>query len=267
MSIVYWSRTNNRKGFARKVLSIFDSQVKWAKTFLVKPNLVSSEPYPTTTHPEMLDAVLESLSGRDVVVADGPALDAGSSRKIVERSALKEVCGSHGVPFINLYETRAKRLTSARGYRFGTFTLPLEKDIVISLPVLKVHNHCRMTGALKNQFGYLSRRDRILMHLRMKDIHKAIAELAVVAKPHLFIVDAVQTLIGAQEIRHGGRVRDLGYMLAGTDPVSLDCFGLQLLQEVEPSLQGKSPEDIPYLRYSLEYGVGSREFRAEEIKV
>ena len=267
MSIVYWSKTDNRKEFVRKVMEIFESEINEAQTFLVKPNLVSSEPYPTTTHPEILDAVLESLLGKDVVVADAPAVDAGSSKRIIENSALKEVCDSYSVPFINLYETKAKKFASPRGYRFHMFTLSLEKDIVISLPVLKTHNQCQMTGALKNQFGYLPRKERILMHLGIRNIHKGIAQLNVVAKPHLFIIDAVQTLISAQEARHGGKTRDLGYMLAGTDPVSLDCFNLQLLQEVEPKLGGKSPEEIPHLKYSLDFQVGSKEFKTEEIIV
>jgi len=265
MSIVYWSKTDNRKEFVKKAMGIFESEINKTQTFLVKPNLVSSEPYPTTTHPETLGAVLEVLLGKDVVVADAPAVDAGRSKKIVQNSALKGVCDSYGVPFTNLYETKAEKFASPRGYRFHIFTLPLEKEVVISLPVLKTHNQCQMTGALKNQFGYLPRRERIFMHMGIKNIHKGIAELCVAAKPHLFIIDAVQTFIGAQEVRHGGRIEDLGYMLAGTDPVSLDCFGLELLQEVEPKLEGKSPEDVPYVKCSLDYQVGSREFKAEEI--
>lgn len=83
----------------------------------------------------------------------------------------------------------------------------------------------------------------------------------------MFIIDAVQTFTSAQEARHGGTIGDLGYMLAGIDPVALDCFGLQLLQQVEPKLSGKSPEDIPHLKYSVAYQVGSKECTAEEIKV
>ena len=267
MSIVYWSKTDNRKGFVKKVLSMLEPEIREAQTFLVKPNLVSSEPYPTTTHPEVLDAVLESLSGKDVVVADAPAVDAGSSKKIVESSSLKEVCDSYGVPFLNLYGTKTRKIVSPRGYRFHIFTLPLEKDFVISLPVLKTHNQCQMTGALKNQFGYLPRRERILMHLPIKNIHEGIAELNVAAKPHLFIIDAVRTFTSAQEARHGGIMGDLGYMLAGTDPVSLDCFGFELLQEVEPRLDGKSADDILHLKYSVAYQIGSKQFTAEKIKV
>jgi uncharacterized protein (DUF362 family) len=88
-----------------------------------------------------------------------------------------------------------------------------------------------------------------------------------VAKPHLFIVDAVKTLISAQEVRHGGKEKELGYMLAGTDPLALDFCGFELLQKVEPELEGKSPEDISHLKYSLDYEVGLKDFETAEILV
>ncbi len=267
MSTVYWSKTDNRKEFVEKVLKIFEPQIDEAQTFLIKPNLVSSEPYPTTTHPEVLDAVLDFLSGKDVVVADAPAVDAGSSKRIVRKSVLKEVCDSRGVPFINLYESKARKFISPRGYKFHMHTLPLEKNFVISLPVLKTHNQCQISGALKNQFGYLPRRERVFMHLGLKNIHQGIAELNALAKPDLFIIDAVKTLITAQEVRHGGKEKELGYMLAGIDPLALDFYGFELLQKVEPKLKGKSPEDILHLKYSLDYQVGSKDFETTEISV
>jgi uncharacterized protein (DUF362 family) len=265
MSTVYFRKTNNRRDFVIDALKLFEKELASANSFLIKPNIVSYEEYPTTTHPEVLDAALGFLPGRDVVVADGPAPDAGSSRRVLDNSPLRKICDNHNVPFLNLYTTKAKRFATQRRYRLKIFTLPLEKDFVISLPVLKTHNSCMLTGALKNQFGYLTKLPRVLMHVGLKDIHKGIAELNVITKPNLFIIDAVQTLVGAQELRHGGNPKDLGYMLAGTDPVSLDSFGLKLLQKIELQLGGESPEDIPYLKYAFQYGVGTLDFEEKEI--
>lgn len=265
MAIIYLRKTESRKEFVFKVLGLFKTEIDGASAFLVKPNIVSYEEYPTTTHPEILEAVLSFLSGRDVIVADGPAPDAGNSQKILNNSPLKEVCDSYRVPFINLYSGKVRKFTTPRGYKLKIFALPLERDFVISLPVLKIHGICQLTGALKNQFGYLPRFERYFMHLGFKDIHRGIAEINVVAKPNLFIIDAVQTTVTAQELRHGGRIKNLGYMLAGIDPVSLDSFGLKLLQQVEPTLEDKSPQDIPYIKYAFEYGVGEYESEEEEI--
>jgi uncharacterized protein (DUF362 family) len=234
--------------------------LKKAKKIFVKPNIVSYESYPTTTHPDVLGAVLTRLVDNDVVVGDGPAVDAGRSGKILEKSPLRDVCDSHGVSLVNLYSEKMRNVESSRGYRFRMSTLPLECNLVISLPVLKVHNMVGMSGALKNQFGYFSRRDRILMHARLKSITKGIAEVNAAVSKSLFIVDAVETMVKAQECRHGGCAAPLGVMLGGADPVSLDCFGLQLLEKVEPNFEGRKLKCMRYIDYASEYGVGSKNF-------
>ena len=49
-------------------------------------------------------------------------------------------------------------------------------------------------------------------------------------------------------------------MLAGTDPVSLDALGLDLLGRVEARLSGKRFSDIPYLRYAADMGIGEPDY-------
>ena len=108
-----------------------------------------------------------------------------------------------------------------------------------------------MTGALKNQLGFLSLSEKSRLHSG-NDVHRIIAELNRVTKPNLFIVDAVQTMITTNEVRHGGRPVELGYMLAGADPLSLDAVGLELLSKVEPKLKGKRVDDILHLKHAIE---------------
>ncbi|MHC1585657.1 MAG: DUF362 domain-containing protein, partial [Candidatus Syntropharchaeia archaeon] len=165
---------------------------------LVKPNIVSFEPYPTTTHPEVLRTSLECLSDKDVVVADGPAPDAGSSKKILKNHPLKKVCDEFGIPLVNIYEEEMVKIKTVRGFELKLSKLPFQFDFILSLPVLKSHKVTDITGALKNQFGFLSKKERILFHTkigkrRAKDIHRGIAELNTIVLPDLFIVDAVYT--------------------------------------------------------------------------
>jgi uncharacterized protein (DUF362 family) len=259
MGIVYFSETRDRRDFTLKLLEVFKEPLKKAKKVFVKPNIVSSEPYPTTTHPEVLDAVLSRLSSHDVMVGDGPAVDAGRSGKILEKTLLREICGSHGVSLVNLYSEKMRNLESIRGYKLTMSALPLMSDLVISLPVLKVHNMLGLSGALKNQFGYLSRRDRILMHCKIKNISKGIAEVNAAVPKSLFIVDAVETMVKAQECRHGGCPAPLGVMLGGADPVSLDCYSLQLLEKIEPEFGERERKCMQYINYASDYNVGSKD--------
>jgi len=269
-STLYFSRTGDRREFVKRVLDKFSDRIQTARNFLIKPNLVSADPYPTTTHPEVLDSVLDYLSGKSVVVGDGPAADAGSSKNIVKNSPLQDICRRHHVALVDLHETASQWVRVPRGlWWFRIYSLPVKTDFVISLPVLKAHSHCHITGALKNQFGYLPRRERFFIHgfdtLGFSVLGRGIAAVNLIAKPDLFIMDAVKTLIGCQEKRHGGRERDLGYMLASSDPVALDTYGLSLMKGVDPRLEETRFKDVYHLKYSMEYGVGSADFSLENV--
>ena len=246
-----------------KTLDFFKDRLEKAKRIFVKPNIVSSEPYPTTAHSEVLDALLSLLSGHDVILGDGPAVDAGSSDKVLWNTPLRKICDKHNISLVNLYSTPMKRIKSKRGYTIRVSTIPLSCDFIISVPILKVHNTCGMSGTLKNQFGYLSRLDRILMHMRAH-IQKGIAEVNAAVPTNLFIVDAVQTMVKAQECRHGGCPAELGLMILGVDPVSLHCYGLDILQKVEPELKANK-SSMKYIDYASDYGVGNKDYKIHKI--
>ena len=266
MSLVYFSKNLDRDSFIERIFDIFSSSLQKAKRVFVKPNIVSYEPYPTTTHPDVLGAVLKRLSGCEVVVGDAPAVDAGRSSRILQKSPLNEVCERCSLKLVNLYSEKMKTLQSSRGYKVKVSTLPLRCDFVISLPVLKVHGMVGLSGALKNQFGYLSRQDRLLMHCKIKNINKGIAEINAAVPTNLFIIDAVETMIKAQECRHGGCPAKLNTMIAGNDPVSLDLFGLQLLKGLEPKFEYKKDQALKYIEYASDYGLGRKEFTVNEVQ-
>ena len=62
--------------FVSRALDQFSDEIASATSIFIKPNLVSKEPYPTTTDPQLLDTVLEFLSDHALMVGDGPAFDA-----------------------------------------------------------------------------------------------------------------------------------------------------------------------------------------------
>ena len=262
--MIYFSRTGDREHFVDQIIELFAEPLLKAKKVFVKPNIVSYEKYPTTTHPEILEAVLKRLVGRDILVGDGPAIDAGRSSRILQKSPLNEVCKSYGIKLQNLH-SNMRTVQSPRGYRIKVSTLPLACDFVISLPVLKVHGMVGLSGALKNQFGYLSKQDRLLMHCKIKSLDKGIAEANAAVPTNLFIVDAVETMIKAQECRHGGCPAKLNTLIAGTDPVSLDLFGLQLLKKLEPKFEEKQKQALGHIEYASDYGLGKKDFTLKEI--
>jgi uncharacterized protein (DUF362 family) len=246
-------QTEDRERFVRKAFRQFDITHKVrGKGVLLKPNIVSYEPYPTTTHPVVVETCLELLqeSASGVIVADGPAFDASDHRHIIEEHPLKESCEKFGIELMDLLSGGTQRVKT------GTMELEVsamasQYDFIVSLPVLKSHSICGLTGALKNQLGFLSVAEKSRLHAG-NDVHRIIAELNQVIVPDLFIVDAVQTMITTNEARHGGKPASLGYMIAGTDPLSLDVSGFELLAQAEPKLKNRSFSDIRHLKHMSE---------------
>lgn len=263
-SVVWLQETHRREYFIQRVLENEVGEPN-GKTILIKPNIVCHEDYPTTTHEATLRSVLQYFLryGKNILVGDGPAFDAGDSKDIIQGHALKTVCDELGVDLVDLSSCEFTTVRTGR-YDLELSSIPFEFDFVISLPVLKSHFVCDFTGALKNQFGFLSPKHKRDAHFR-KDVHRVIAELNTIIKPHFYIVDAIETLTGAQEIRHGGKRRALGYMLASRDPLSLDIVGLELLKKVEPRLQTKSYVDIAHLKHAADLGIGQTSYNIRNL--
>lgn len=255
----YIARTEHRRKFVQELLTRLGIATMEQKVqrILIKPNIVSYESYPTTTHPDVLSACLEFFLQwrKEVVVADGPAPDAGNSKDILNHHPLKEVCDSFSVPLIDLISEKMTTIVTNGGMELEVAKTIFDYDFIVSLPVLKSHSICFFTGALKNQFGLFSVKERIKLHFG-GDIFRAIAEINSVVKPSLFIIDAVETLIKSNEVRHGGIPAKLGYMLGGTDPLNLDVIGLRLLSQIDPRLKGKHYQEIPYLDYAANLDLG-----------
>ncbi|MHA1297965.1 MAG: DUF362 domain-containing protein [Candidatus Helarchaeota archaeon] len=268
---IYCSKSDKRKEFTLKILDIYKDQIK-GKVF-IHPNQVSHEPYPTTTHLETLETVITHLQnkGYEISCGDGHGIDL--SKKNIE-SKIKNICKNHGIKFLNLYKEPMQRLKSPRGFKIKMSIIPMKSDTIISLPILKSHPHFHMTGALKMVVGYFSGGERIKMHMKIiKNRWKMLAEgnwflMKQENSPsRIFIMDAVKSMIKANEFRHGGKKIDLGYMFGGIDPVALDIHGFKILKPHEPKYSNKEYKYIKYINFAIDYGLGTSEYKVKEINL
>ncbi|MEM5871840.1 MAG: DUF362 domain-containing protein [Candidatus Aenigmatarchaeota archaeon] len=305
-SEIYFSKIGERKKFVKKIMKKFSKEMKDKNKIFIKPNIVSYEPYPTTTHPDVLREVLCNLPKKseivvgDACVPDSPVTIGFGKKDVIKNHPLSDVCKEFGLELKNLYEMGFKRIVTSSGFSLMISKVALESDYMISLPITKTHC-CRsigITGALKNNFGLLAAKERIILHssgsiplkglriitekifgadsekyLRVvrkmfgikKEINLAIAELNKIRKPDLFIIDMIETLINANEVRHGGVKAHTGYMFAGKDPVALDCFGFEILKKIDPILSEKKWYEIPSIYYARKIGVGNEKFKLIEV--
>ena len=264
-SIIYFSRSSRPRPFLEKVLDIFGDKIRGK--ILLKPNLVSGEPYPTTTDPELFQELIRLIkSNREISAGDAPAADLLRPGPALKNHPLTKVASEQGIKFYDFYQEEMISKTTPLGDRLKFSALPQKFDLIISLPVLKSHLNVQFTGALKNQFGFLDRKERFRVHFQNPGLlDRAIVGINQLAPAHLFIVDFRETLLKSNEVRHGGTPAKGGWIFAGEDAVALDYFGFSLLQEIEPKLFGKKPEEIKYLRLAEKAGLGKDKFELMEI--
>ncbi|MFX0012603.1 MAG: DUF362 domain-containing protein [Candidatus Hermodarchaeota archaeon] len=265
MSTIYFTNNLDRNRFVAGAFSRM--RLKLQGKILIKVNLVSHNPYPTTTHPDMIEAVYNQVKSdaSEIICGDGHGVDV-SSQKLKNHPVI-EKCHELGIPFVDFYDHSFRKVKTSRNYTLNVSELPFQQDFIISLPILKDHYILNMTNALKDKFGYLAKTERIKMHAKFKSIDKGIAELNAIIKSNLIICDAIKVMIQAQELRHGGIEKDLGYIFAGTDPIALDYYGFKVLQPISIKLKDiTDPAQIQYVKYALDYGIGSRDYNLEEIE-
>jgi hypothetical protein len=133
-------------------------------------------------------------------------------------------------------------------------------DFLITVPVMKVHNTCGITGCLKNYVGTgprivyapkgsFSNGDLHRNHSLEGRIDSFITDLAAFHPPDYCVVDVIR---GLQHSEHGIGVPDQlmrsNMVLAGEDPVATDAL--------LATLMGYQPTDIEYLHMASQRQIG-----------
>jgi uncharacterized protein (DUF362 family) len=131
----------------------------------------------------------------------------------------------------------------------------LNADVVINVPIAKHHGSARLTLAMKGLMGTIQ--DRGAIHLALD---QRIADLNTRIKPTLNIVDGVRVLMNHGPT--GGNLKDVkvaNTLIASFDPVAVDAYAAQIFFS-------KTPQDIPYIKFGAEMGLGRYDFDKVRIK-
>jgi len=227
---------------------------------LIKPNLLKARPpeAAVTTHPEIVRAVIRLVreAGGIALVGDSPGM--GELRKVCETAGILDVVQEEGAVLMELDEPVLVKNTG-RFQRFEIARNAYEADAIINLPKLKTHGMTTLTGAVKNLFGCIPGKRKVQWHFNTGVNHEQfmamLVELCALLKPRLTIMDAV---VGMEGNGPGsGDPREIGVVLAGPDPVAVDC--------VAGAVVGVSADRLPVLRAAASAGYG--EARLEHIPV
>ena len=220
------------------------------KRVLVKPNLVIDRPHSSgaITNPALLDVLLDELkktAPRELIVGEGSAAHY-STEKAFRVSGVDRVAKKHGARLVNFQKDAYAEVPVPRGKELDRVEVArtvLEADVLVNVPVLKMHCQTRVTVGLKNLKGCISDDEKRRFH--RLDLDQCIADLNTVIPVHLVVVDA--TLCSFNWECGGDAVR-LDTVLAGTNPVAVDTVAAPLL--------GYHPGEIRHIVLSARHGLG-----------
>jgi uncharacterized protein (DUF362 family) len=125
----------------------------------------------------------------------------------------------------------------------------LMANVIINLPIAKSHMATGVTLGLKNQMGLIW--DRGYFHGEV-DLDQAIADLATVIRPRLTILDASRVMTEGGPFGPG-RLESPRKIIAGTDPVAVDAYGVTLAQWYGKTF---SPRQVKHIVHAAELNLG-----------
>ena len=121
----------------------------------------------------------------------------------------------------------------------------LDCDVLINIPVFKLHYATGYTASMKNFIG--ANFNMSAVHGTPLGLHQGIADIASLIKPSLIITDALKVLL-TNGPKGPGKLREVGQVIVGVDPVAMDAYGAQFIN--------RKPKDIPFIRLAADMGLG-----------
>ena len=240
---------------AAEAVGGFKKFVKAGDVVLLKPNFNTADPFPASTDPEFLKAIVELVydCGAKLVMIGESSTYTLNTRKVMEKLGIFDLQkGDKPARIYNFDEGRFVRKEIFDGKYLKSASVPelLDRaDKLILLPCLKTHFQAKYTGALKLSVGFMKSRERVGLHLR--NIQEKIAELNKVIKADLVIMDARKCFISGGPSK--GEVREPNIILASSSRTAIDIEGIKIIQSYEGnSLAGINPPELPQIKRALE---------------
>ena len=225
---------------------------------LLKPNFNTADPYPASSDPEFIKAVIElvlaSGAGK-IIIADSSTMMAKTKKVMRQLKIFDLEKISSKVRVMPFEEGKWLKKKVPQGKFLKTISMPRlleEVDKIIFLPCLKTHFIAKFTGAMKLAVGLMKPSERVALHCR--NTEEKIAEICTVVSPDLVIMDARKIFITQGPTK--GEVREPGLILAATDRLALDLEGIKIIKSFPGNaLANAKAEDLGQIKRARELGI------------
>lgn len=219
---------------------------------LIKPNLLKAS-LPgecITTHPAVVEAVVRIVLdyGGRPFIGDSPAF--GDLSAVARTTGIADICRRYDIRLQPFNSPVTVRVSDPFVRSLDIDKAVLEADKIINIPKLKTHVQVGFSGAVKNLFGCLSGKKKVLWHFKAGDkeyrFGRMLLEIYNSVTPALHIVDGITALEGHGPTR--GNPKETGLIAASADAISLDRVLCEII-----GLPVASSEVLNALKYH--YGI------------
>jgi uncharacterized protein (DUF362 family) len=221
--------------------------VKKGQRVVLKPNMSFSRTpdFSATTHPLVVVTVAQACieaGAQQVLILDHTLQRA---ELCLERSGIREACKNiAGVHVLALQERKFFReIKIPQGKvleRVEVIKEILDGHVLINIPVAKSHSATGVSLGMKGLMGLIW--DRESFHSQY-NINQAIADLGIVIKPQLTILDATRALASGGP-NGPGDVKKPNLIIAGIDPVAVDSYGVSIVPWYGQNFKGRQVEHL-----------------------
>lgn len=229
---------------------------------LLKPNLLKKAEVERAviTHPAVVGAfvrILREEGYKNLVLAD--SCGTGTASRVIKDTGMDAYLERYHVPVIDDKEgIRVKYPEGTQAKEFVLLPQLLEADSVISISKMKTHALERITGAVKNSYGFIYGLHKAKGHTQYPSADsfaRMLVDLNKFVAPKLYIMDGITAMEGNGP--GSGDPVSMKVLLLSDDPVALDSVFCSLVH-LEPFL-------VPTNYHGEKMGLGT--YKEEEIAV
>ena len=221
---------------------------------LLKPNLLKKAEVEKAviTHPVVVGAfarILRENGYEHIVLAD--SCGHGTTQAVIRGTGMDTYLEKYHIPAIDYSE--GVKTAYPQGIQAKEFILPkelLDQDCVISLSKMKTHALERITGAVKNSYGFVYGFHKAKGHTQYPSADsfaRMLIDLNKCVAPKLYVMDGIVAMEGNGP--GSGDPVPMNVMLMSTDPVALDSVFSYLIY--------LKPEMVPTNYHGEKMGLGT----------
>ena len=245
-----------------------DQFVQRGQTVVLKPNMVSDHGLRdgvatggVVTDIKVLKAMVEILHplAKKIIIADGSSINRSATMMMFRHYGIDKLQELYPeqVSLVDLNTDDLVEKTVPDGRRLEKRSIPrtlADADVIINLPVLKLHFAAGVSLSIKNFQGAIPPLEKYKSHFY--GLWQCLINTYKIIMPHLIIIDG---LVGQEDFGPvSGSPKKMDLLIGGTNPVAVDT--------VASKIMGLNVEQAPHVHMAYHEGLGPIEDDLIEIK-